>query len=234
MKDYSEAAAKIVDVLGIQSEPVAITLLKEGQDIPAEYAEPEKPIRHCQAIMRARKGESLVVPPSKQACKVGSSSLGLDPLPEKVASGEFHHNMGMYETPDAAIATLEERPALETGSVIAVALSPLRDAKIEPDVVVITGKPEQIFWLVPAATTFSLGGRVTINVAAIQASCADSTVLPYLTGNVNISLGCFGCRKTTDIAPEDMLVGIPIMKLAEIVAALDKMKDGPIPKSRAK
>ncbi|MDD1769321.1 MAG: DUF169 domain-containing protein, partial [Methanomassiliicoccales archaeon] len=82
--------------------------------------------------------------------------------------------------------------------------------------------------------TFSIGGRVTIDMAAIQASCADSTVLPYLKGKVNISLGCFGCRKTTDIAPEHMLVGIPMPKMQEIVSAVDKMRTGPIPKSRAK
>jgi uncharacterized protein (DUF169 family) len=51
---------------------------------------------------------------------------------------------------------------------------------------------------------------------------------------VNISLGCFGCRKTTDIGPEEMLVGIPGSKMKEIVESVDKMKDGPIAKSRAK
>ena len=51
---------------------------------------------------------------------------------------------------------------------------------------------------------------------------------------MNISLGCFGCRKTTDIAPEEMLVGIPGSKLKDIVDAVEKMNEGPIPKSRAK
>ena len=91
----------------------------------------------------------------------------------------------------------------------ATVIAPLSKATLKPDVVVITGTQEQVFWLLPAASTFSVGGRVTINMAAVQAACADSTVLPYLTGNVNISLGCFGCRKTTDIAPEEMLVGSP-------------------------
>jgi uncharacterized protein (DUF169 family) len=91
-----------------------------------------------------------------------------------------------------------------------------------------------VFWLLPSASTFSVGGRVTVDMASVQASCADATVVPYLTGNVNISLGCFGCRKTTDIAPEEMLVGIPGTRLREIVDAVEKMKGGPIPKSRAR
>jgi uncharacterized protein (DUF169 family) len=44
----------------------------------------------------------------------------------------------------------------------------------------------------------------------------------------------FGCRKTSDIAPEEMPVGIPKAKLGSIVAALEKMGAGPITKSRTK
>jgi uncharacterized protein (DUF169 family) len=230
----AEDSKKLVEILGLKKEPVAITLIKKGMTAPEGYAEPETPIRHCQAIMRARKGEMLLVHSDKQACPVGASSLGLSAAPEKVKSGEFHYNMGMYGSQEAARKTIESRPSLETGSVEAIALAPLSKAKMKPDVVVVTGTPEQVFWLIPAASTFSVGGRVTVEMAAVQASCADSTVVPYLTGNVNISLGCFGCRKTTDIAPEEMLVGIPGTKLPEIVAAVDKMKEGPIPKSRAK
>ena len=232
--NYAEMSKKIVDTLGLRTEPVAITLIKKGMPMPEGYKEPEKPLRHCQSIMRAKHGEMVLMPANKQACPVGASALGLVPMPEKVRSGEFHHGMGLYDTPAEAAKTMAVRPALETGSVIATALAPLSKATLEPDVVVIVGLPEQVFWLVPAATTFSVGGRVTVEMAAVQASCVDSTVIPYVSGNVNISLGCFGCRKTTDIKPEEMLVGIPAKKLPEVVKALEKMGAGPIPKSREK
>jgi uncharacterized protein (DUF169 family) len=235
MSKYAEMSKKIVDTLGLRKEPVAITLIKKGQSIPEGYSEPATPIRHCQSIMRARHGEMLVVPGSKQACPVGGSALGLVPLPEKVKSGEFHHNMGMFETSEGAAKTMAARAHLEQGSFIATAVAPLSKATLEPDVVVFTGTPEQMFWLIPAASTFSLGGRVTVDMAAVQASCVDSTVIPYVTGNVNISLGCFGCRKTTDILPEEMLVGVPKNKLAEIARSLDKLAaSGTIQKSRTK
>jgi uncharacterized protein (DUF169 family) len=230
----ADGSRKLVEALGLKHEPVAITLIKKGQELPEGYARPDKPIRHCQAIMRARHGESLVVQADKQACPVGASSLGLVAVPEKVSSGEFHYNMGMYGNQDAAKETIEQRPSLEEGSTEATAVSPLAKAKIQPDVVVITALPEQVFWLLPAASTFSMGGRVTVEMAAVQASCADVTVVPYLEGRVNISLGCFGCRKTTDIAPEEMLVGIPWSKFPQVVEAVDKMREGPIPKSRTK
>jgi uncharacterized protein (DUF169 family) len=230
----AEESRKLVEALGLKHEPVAISLIKNGQALPEGYSQPDKPIRHCQAIMRARKGEMLVTSADKQACPAGASALGIVPTPEKVASGEFHYNMGMYESQEASRKMIEQRPSLEAGSVEATAVAPLSKARLRPDVVVISGTPEQVFWLLPAASTFSVGGRVTVDMAAVQASCADTTVVPYLTGKVNISLGCFGCRKTTDITPEEMLVGIPGSKMKDIVAAVDKMKEGPIPKSRAK
>jgi len=234
MSKCTEESRILMGGLGLKYEPVAISLIKKGDALPEGYERPDKSIRHCQAIMRARKGESLLVQADRQACPVGASSLGLVPVPEKVASGEFHYGMGMYGGQDSARSTIEQRPSLEEGSTEATAVAPLSKARLRPDVVVVTGTPEQVFWILPAASTFSLGGRVTVDMGAVQASCADSTVIPYLTGNVNISLGCFGCRKTTDIAPEEMLVGIPWAKMAEIVAAVEKMAAGPIPKSREK
>jgi uncharacterized protein (DUF169 family) len=234
MTAYEDMSRILMESLGLKNEPVSVTLIKKGQDIPAGYAEPETPIRHCQSIMRARKGESLFVPAKKQACPVGASALGISPTPEKVATGELHYNLGMFETQAAAKRMIDQRPTIEAGSVVATVLSPLSKARVEPDVVVVVGVPEQIYWLMPVAATFNAGGRITADTAAFQATCVDATVIPYLTGNTNLSLGCYGCRKSTDIASEEMLVGIPMSKMANIVAAIGKMSQGPIPKSRAK
>ncbi len=232
--DYAEMSKKIVDILGLQNEPVAVTLIKKGEKLPEGYSQPDKPIRHCQSIMRARKGEMLVVTEEKEACPVGASALGIVPLPEKVKSGELHFNLGLFETPEAAAKMIEKRTALPQGSIQAVAVSPLSKAKLKPDVVVITGTPEQVYWIIPVATSFSVGGRVTVDLGTAQASCVDSTIIPIVTGNVNFSLGCFGCRKATDIKPEEMLVGIPMSRLPDMVKILEKMSAGPMSKARTK
>lgn len=234
MTECQEMSKILMESLGLKNEPVAVTLIKQGQEIPAGYTEPETPIRHCQSIMRARKGDSLVVPAKKQACHVGASALGMVPIPEKVSTGELHYNLGMFETQAAAKRMIDRRPTIEKGSIIATVLSPLSKAKVLPDVVIIVGMPEQIYWLMPVAATFNEGGRITADTAAFQATCVDATVIPYLTGNTNLSLGCYGCRKSTDIAPEEMLVGIPRSKLRAIVSAISKMSQGAIPKSRTK
>ncbi len=234
MSDYATMARDLKEILGLKHEPVAITLIKKGGALPADNPVTEAPVRHCGTIMRARKGEKLLVTPEKEACPVGASALGMVPVPEKVASGEFHHNMGMYKDPAAAKHTLELRTSLPQGDVIGVAAAPLGKATLLPDVVVLTALPEQVFWLIPAAQTYEEGGRVSVEMAAVQASCVDATIIPIVKGRTNISLGCFGCRKTTDIMAEEMLVGIPFKNFEKIVSAVKTMSNGAIPKSRAK
>jgi len=233
MVDYAECSRKMVEILGLKYEPVAVTLIKKGQPLPEGVPEPEKNIRHCQSIMRARKGECLLLPASKHACPVGASALGLVPTPEKVASGQFHFALGMYQDVEAAKHTIDVRPTLEPESLAATLVCPLSKQKSPPDVIIVTGVPEQIYWLLPAAFTYDKGGRVTIQTASFQACCADSTVLPYTTDMPSISLGCYGCRKTTDLAREEMLMGFPANKLERVVSVLEELMKKPLPACRA-
>jgi uncharacterized protein (DUF169 family) len=99
---------------------------------------------------------------------------------------------------------------------------------------VVTGTPEQLYWLLPAVSTYERGGRISIETASFQASCADTTILPYKTGIPNLSLGCYGCRKSTDIAPEEMLLGFKADTLDRTVEILEKLKAKAIPACREK
>lgn len=224
MTDYAKCSQVIKEVLELKSEPVAVTLIKKGESLPEGYQVPEKNIRHCQSIMRARRGEKLLLTGEKHACPVGGSALGILPIPDKVRSGEFHFNIGMFENIAAAKKMIDERPQLDLGSIIATAVSPLSTTQIEPDVVIVTGTPEQMYWLLPVADRFKEGGKVLVELEPFQASCAYSTVYPYLHDSMALSIGCYGCRKSTDLEPSEMLVGIPASKLEEVVEALQRIK----------
>lgn len=224
MTDYAKCSQVIKEVLELTSEPVAVTLVKKGDPLPVGYQVPEKNIRHCQSIMRARRGEKLLLTGEKHACPVGGSALGILPIPEKVRSGEFHFNLGMFENIAAAKKMIDERPQLDCGSIIATAVSPLGTTQIKPDVVIVTGTPEQMYWLLPVADRFKEGGKVLVELEPFQASCAYSTVYPYLHDSMALSIGCYGCRKSTDLEPSEMLVGIPASKLEDVVEALQRIK----------
>ncbi|WP_370571713.1 DUF169 domain-containing protein [Methanomethylovorans sp.] len=228
-----ELSEKLVKILNLRYEPVAVKLIKKGQHLPEGFIEPANNIRHCQSIMRARKGESFIIPAEKHACVVGASSLGLVTMPPKVKAGEFHANIGLFECADAAANMISQRFELEENSTIATVVGPLKDFEFEPDVVVLVDVPETLYWLVPAATFFE-GGRQAFSTAAFQATCVDSTIIPLLTGKMNMSLGCFGCRRSTDIKNDEMIAGIPYVNLEKMVEALEKIHEGPMQKARKK
>jgi uncharacterized protein (DUF169 family) len=231
--ENAKIADKLVKLLDLRHEPVAVKVIKKGEKIPEGFNEPEKNIRHCQSIMRARKGESFVIPAGKHACMVGASSLGLVPLPTKVKEGEFHSNLGMFDCSDAAANMICQRSEFEEESTIATVVGPLKEFKTKPDVVILVDLPETLYWLIPAATYFE-GGRQAFSTAAFQATCVDSTIIPITSGEMNMSLGCYGCRRSTDIENDEMIAGIPYNNLEKIIEALEKISDGPMQKARQK
>ncbi len=202
--DYANT---LKDVLKLRGEPVAVKLIKEGEEYPAGYEEPVTQLSHCQAVFRAKKGESFKLPLACENCMVGASALNMAPTPEKVATGDFHAGIGMHDSKEAAAKMIADRlvvPFKTVGEVVC----PLKDADFVPDVVVIGDIPERCYWVVPLSTA-EKGGRASFSTSPFQCCCEDVVAVPIATDAPNISLGCFGCRKKTDMAADEMAVGIP-------------------------
>jgi uncharacterized protein (DUF169 family) len=51
---------------------------------------------------------------------------------------------------------------------------------------------------------------------------------------MNMSLGCYGCRRATDIRNDEMIAGIPYRNLEKMIEALEKISEGPMQKARQK
>lgn len=213
-------ADKIRTVLKLRGEPVAVKLVRKGEDYPDGYETPVAQISHCQAIFRAKEGESFRLPVDSQSCMIGCSALGMAPTPEKVASGEFHSMIGMHDSPASAAKMISDRmvvPGEFSGEVVC----PLKDADFVPDVVTIEDIPERIYWIVPLATAEE-GGRVQFSTSPFQCGCEDIVAVPICTQKPNISLGCFGCRKKTSMAADEMALGIPYAMIPSVVEHLDR------------
>ncbi len=225
-----EYAAVMKDVMRLRGEPVAVKLIAEGEDYPAGYDVPETQLSHCQAIFRAREGESFKLPLSAENCMVGCSALGMTATPEKVASGDFHVGIGMHDSAEAAGRMIEERMVVP-GRNIGEVICPLKDADFIPDVVTIEDIPERIYWIVPLATA-EAGGRVQFSTSPFQCGCEDIVAVPICTQKPNISLGCFGCRKKTSMAADEMAAGIPYFMIPGFVEHLRKYESGVMAKAK--
>ena len=99
------------------------------------------------------------------------------------------------------------------------------------DVVVFVDIPERIYWF-EALHLRSKGGRIQYVTAPFQCACADITAYPVMKGQPNISLGCFGCRKKTDMAADELALGYPYKELVEHSSALDVYESGVLTKAK--
>ncbi len=222
-------AAVLKDVLRPRGEPVAVKIVRQGEEFPKGYQSPPAQISHCQALFGAKDGKSFMMTVEDEGCKVGAAALGMNETPDKILSGEFHFGVGMHETPEAAAEMIAKR--VEMPKSIGEVVCPLKDADFVPDVVVIIDIPERIYWVVPLSTAEG-GGRASFSTAPFQCACEDVTAVPVSTGKPNISLGCFGCRKKTGMAADEMACGIPYAMVPGFVERLTRYSSGVMAKAK--
>lgn len=226
--------ARIKGILKMDREPVGVKFLKENDllGLKDDYDSSTK-MRYCQALMRAGRGEKVIVTAANIACPASAAAFGLKPLPDMLSSGQMLYSMGLFATPEAGAKAMSGMPRLPQHGHIAVLLGPLGSLEMEPDVVVFESKPEHLMWLA-LASIYESGERLESNSAIFQATCVDSTVIPFTTGRLNSTLGCYGCREATDVTEEENLVGIPFAKVGSITDNLEKLAGKPMVRARAK
>lgn len=232
-QDVQRMAEVIVSSLGLTSSPVGVRLLSETDPIP-ELAEELQQHRYCQALMKARRGRAVLLGASGISCPAAASAFGFRPLPEQLANGKGLVGFGIVSDEAVARRMFEGMTRIEPGRVSKLHLFPLEKAEHVPDVIIVEAEVEQLMWIALAYLHATGGERVTGSTAVLQATCVDSTIIPYVENRLNYGYGCYGCRDATDIGPEEAVLGFPAHILPELVDHLDFLAGKTIPNSRYK
>jgi uncharacterized protein (DUF169 family) len=235
MKLYNEASAILKSILNLDREPVGVKFLKTKtghEELLNNYDDSTK-MHYCQALMEASHGRKIALNAGNLNCAASSAAMGFIPLHPKLASGMAHFNAGTLGTPEAAKKILTEMPRLEENFYQYVILSPLSAIECEPDVVALETYPEAIMWL-SLASIYTTGERISFNTAVVQATCVDSTIVPLKTNKINASLGCVGCRASSDLQNHELIIGIPFSQFEGIIANLQQLNEKIIPQNRTK
>jgi uncharacterized protein (DUF169 family) len=229
---YATWSNTLKEILGLRWEPVAISLIPAGDPLP-NVPIPEERLRYCQSLMAARRGRSIMMPANRHACPDGTSILGLTAMPAKLASGELYILFHKLNDIAAAKRMVHERPCLEPRTIDATVVTPLNKAATTPQVIAVVAQPEQVMWLLMSSSYYS-GHRHELHASGYNAQCVETTLLPYTTGKLNISFGCYGCRASSDVGDDLMFVGIPVQLMDEVIAGLKELGKKAIKQSRAK
>ena len=231
----AHCAKRVRDVVGLDTQLVGV-LFQGPEDDAGSYADWQrvKSHRYCQALMRARHGEKVVLMPDEISCPAAASVFGVAPLPEGLASGRGLKGFGIVQEDETGAAMFRGMTRLPAGRIARIVLAPLQDFDEQPDVIVAEGPVKSLMWLLLADLNLARGRRRIGETAVLQATCVDATLVPYVEGRLNFSLGCYGCREATDMGPGEAVVGFPGAMLEDICRTVEQLAEKAIPKSRSK
>ncbi len=227
-----ETARIFQSTTGLKTYVVGVAFSRNGFE--EGLFKPFEGHRFCQAVMRARHGECGVVTAESISCPAAARAFGFRELPEKLKTGEGLVGFGIVSNPAVGRNMFGNMPVLDQGSVKQIALFPLEEAPVEPDVVIVEGEVENLMWIVLAAVHVSGGRRVESSTAVLQATCVDSALIPWLEDRVNLSYGCYGCRDATDMGTGEAVLGVPYPLVPKIAEHLSCLSEKAIPVSRSK
>ena len=231
-EQYAEWQRVIMEKLGLRWQPVAVSLIDKDELLPDVPLPPENQ-RFCQAMMAARRGASILMPPHRHSCPDGTSIFGMTGVPEKLATGEIYVLFHKVVNAEAAAQMVAERPTLPPKSRRATYVAPLAKTVRKPEVVVVTGTPEQMMWLCMSMSYYS-GHRFDFHASGFNSMCVEAVLYPLTEQEPNITFGCYGCRAATDVAEDMMFMGLPVDKLPIVAQGLTELAKKAIPDSRMK
>jgi uncharacterized protein (DUF169 family) len=217
-KKYHTFSQRMIKILGLKGSPVAISLKDE---LPLGL-EKGAPARHCEMVQHVRqKGDQFYTTVNEHKCRGGAAVIGLTEIPENVANGEYYYKLGAFASNEASRNTMESVPRIEKASKFAL-YAPLESANFSPDLVVVLCTPRQAMQMIQAQL-YTDGGRIQTGFAGKQSLCGDIVANTLNTNSVQVSLGCSGSRKHAQIDDSELIVGIPVEKVEQLVNSLETL-----------
>jgi uncharacterized protein (DUF169 family) len=182
----------------------------------------DKILDFCEMLVEAQEGKVFYATVDNFTC-VGPLLLGMVDAEPVFASGMVGPGLEIFKDARANKRLYPQVPRIEQGTVNYVAFAPMDKLTFEPDVLIITAKPDQVGTIL-RAQSYSAAKVWTTKGSSVMA-CAWMLVHPYLTGEMNFYVSGFSLGPTARrLFPDGTIVlSIPWDQLPTIVANLGEM-----------
>jgi len=215
---WIETGKEIFDLLRLRTPPVGVVFsekdeVPEGAFVPSEYG---VPMAVCQAIAYARfTGRTVAVRYQDFACPPSMIIYGL-------VKGDLKEILVKAKWIKDAECKVDEE-FLPKGKYKTFIFGDLTKMQMEPQAVLIFGKPAQIGRLIQAKTYF--GGKVKAELISKAASCFEA-LGPAMKGDVAVSIPGAGDRVFSSIGEDEMIFSMPYEWVDKIVEGLKNAGKG--------
>jgi uncharacterized protein (DUF169 family) len=210
MPDYRSVERQLTGALALQRRPVAVAFRPAPPAGVPKFGGTE-PSGCSFWRLAATERTFYTVPADHHNCPIGSYTHNIPVPPERAA--ELPQTLALMT--ELGYLRMDEVPGIprlpETPGVVIYA--PLADAPVDPDVVLVAGRPGRVMLLQEAALRAGIAapapllGRPTC--MALPASIAHGVIA---------STGCVGNRVYTDLGEDELYVMIPGKNVARVAA----------------
>lgn len=216
MSDWKAMATSLVELLGLETTPIALTFA--GPDAAPDVDGVDRPMSQptedgrsgrvpasCVFWMDAADGAFSTVAEDHGNCSVGRWVHGFATLDDIAAASDVAalFESGWVTTDDVGkVHTMHERPD-------GIIYSPLGESPIEPDVVVMRLSPRQMMELSDAIPDLELSGK------------PQCQIIPKAkAGGAAVSMGCALSRQRTGMRDDELTCAIAAASLPSVVERL--------------
>jgi uncharacterized protein (DUF169 family) len=191
----------------------------------------EKKMKACEFVdLASLEGKVFYTTLEDQTCRNGNYYLGLSGPFEGLLTGEHNageQGRGLVSSPAAFRRLLNGYAIIPAGTVSVISYAPLDTSpfgkRFGSQVVVVICNPRKAMLLLRGAN-FRTG--ITVPGLTGPSTCSSVYAAPILRGHVHYSLGCFGLRAFTKIRDDELVVGIPLEELDDVVNGLETFLAG--------
>ncbi len=133
--DYAEMSDKLVNLLGLNGKPIAVSLVKREEDIPGDLSKIESPRRYCQMLQDARFKDTVSLATADvHACDGGAAAIGFKDYGQIIKTGAlYRYKLNKEVSLGVAKRVVDHMPRPAPGSTVATIIAPLDLAPTEPD-----------------------------------------------------------------------------------------------------
>ncbi|MCY4589543.1 MAG: DUF169 domain-containing protein [Alphaproteobacteria bacterium] len=208
-----DAAADLIEMLRIRTIPFGMKLFEDADEmrrIPGLRTPADgRFFTTCQLVTQVRTAGftlGIVQDNLRQGASCGAN-IGLEPVPDELASGEKMDGV-WFGNREAAAAHQAQMPRVAAGRYTGLAASPLRSARLDPpDICLFYASPGQMILFINGLQYHEYR-RYDFTVTG-ESACADSWGRALSTRQTSLALPCYAERRYGGVADDELLMACP-------------------------
>jgi uncharacterized protein (DUF169 family) len=231
LNKFNEYGKRIEEQIRPMSHPLAVKMLKPGDDVPKEAKRPKvnygKCIAACQCFALSRKyGETVTQLFEDMWCPEPVIGFGLAEPPRFFFEGRNRYPGGVASL-EAGANWAKKFPRFEVGKYIGLVSAPLRTATFEPDVAVIYCNSAQLVRLLLGIAYED--GRDITTVLGGHSACVYAVVPPILKNECQVAVPCRGDRGRAGAQDDELIFSVPRDQIGRLAFGLEQEGTGHLP-----